>query len=768
MSPEPVPFGSADLTNCDREQIHSPGSIQPHGCLLALAPDDLRVVQAGGRTEELLGVPPEALLGRTLEPLIGPAMSDQIKGPLNAGARSRRLPSFTSSRTPGGLRLEANVHASQGLLILELEPAEREGDFPPDTLQIVQTLVARVSRSASVKALCQSIVEAVREIAAFDRVMIYRFLEDGSGSVDAEVHAPDMSPYLGLRYPASDIPAQARALYLRNTLRLIPDATYRPAPLLAAEDRSPGERLDLSPCALRSVSPLHLEYLANMGVAASMSISIVVDGRLWGLVACHHRTPRFLPLRIRTALDLFGQMASFQLETKLAAQDLSYRTHSTAAQERLVLDVSSDGDLTASLERLRLKLLDFIPATGLSMWIDGGYVAAGDTPPEADVMHLVDWLTKSVAEGVFFTDRLSETYATSPAFVAKAAGILALSVSRAPRDYMIWFRPELVQTVRWAGDPAKPVFPGSDGGRLSPRKSFSDWIETVRRRSEPWTAWDVRIATALRTSLLKVVLNHVDQLARERLEARVRQDALLAQLDQRIAQWELTAEQLRLESDRRAVLEAELSQVLRRMVVEQETERQRIARELHDSLGQYFTAFHLDLEGIARDAGASSAIRARVERLKALTVDASHQVHTMAWEIRPTSLDDLGLQTASQQLLEEWAERCELTFDQHLVIDNRRFAPAIESALYRVLQEAIRNVIKHAQATRVGVILEGTPTELRLIVEDDGKGFDLGGQGPPLRLGLLGMREHLGLVGGALEIETAPGRGTTLLIHVPL
>ncbi len=767
-----MPFGVADLTNCDREQIHTPGSIQPHGCLLALAPEDLRVVQAGGRTAELLGVPPGALLGRSLEPLIGPAMSARIKGAHGGGATGQRLTAFESSRAPGGLPLDANVHASQGLLILELEPGERTGDFPPDTFLIVQTLVARVRQAASVTTFCQAVAEAVQDIAAFDRVMIYRFQEDGSGSVDAEVRAPGMTPYLGLRFPASDIPAQARALYLRNTLRLIPDAAYQPAPLLAAQNWPPGERLDLSPCALRSVSPLHLEYLANMGVVASMSISIVIDGRLWGLVACHHRSPRFLPSRIRTALDLFGQIASLQLETICVAEDLSHRTRSTEAQEKLFLQVSGDGDISDNLKILQKTILNFIPASGLAMWIDGGYAAAGDTPPEADVMRLVDWLTTSAAEGVFFTDRLSKTYATSPAFVAKAAGILALSVSRTPRDYLIWFRPELVRIVRWAGDPEKPVLPGSNGGRLSPRKSFSDWIETVRERSAPWTAWDVRIATSLRISLLEFVLKHLDQLARERLEARVRQDALLAQLDMRIAQWERTAEQLRLESDRRALLETELSEVWRRTIVEQEAERQRIARELHDSLGQYFTALQLDLEGVSRDPGANATIRARVERLKALTVDAGHRVHTMAWEIRPTSLDDLGLQTATQQLLEQWAERCPLEFDQHLAIDRRRFAPAIESALYRVLQEAIRNVIKHAQATRVGVILEATRTELRLIVEDDGKGFDLGGQGPAsapaARLGLLGMREHLGLVGGALEIETAPGRGTTLLIHVPL
>jgi signal transduction histidine kinase len=341
-----------------------------------------------------------------------------------------------------------------------------------------------------------------------------------------------------------------------------------------------------------------------------------------------------------------------------------------------------------------------------------------------------------------------------------------------PRDYLIWFRPEQIETVQWAGNPDKAISAGADGERLSPRTSFAAWKQEVRGRSEPWSPVDVKTAESLRLFLLEVVLEHVDQLARDRERARIQQGALLAELDDRIARWERTAEQLKVESDRRALIEAQLSQVLRRTVVEQEAERQRIARELHDSLGQYLTAMQLDLEGIARDKTVTTSIKARVERLKSMTSDAGHEVNHLAWEIRPTSLDDLGLQTAIQQFLEEWSERCELQFDLHLTLKNRRLPPTVESALYRVVQEAIHNVVKHADATRVGVILEATENEARLIIEDDGKGF-VWNEGDidtttSSRLGLLGIRERLALVGGALEIETSPGRGATLLIHVPI
>ncbi len=769
MSVEPVAFGRATESDCDREQIHIPGSVQPHGCLLALVPGDLRVLHAGGDTLTLLGAPPEKLLGQAFSARAGPNMSAAIHAAAAGGPQVRRLIAFESGE---GAPLEGAVHTSGGLILLELEPPSLFAEEPADLLGLVQDLVQRIQIAESTQTLCQAVTEGVRTVCGFDRVMVYRFLQDGSGAVTAETHADSMEPYLGLRYPASDIPAQARELYVRNRIRLIADARYTPAPLLASKDAPAGQPLDLSLSVLRSVSPIHLEYLANMGVAASMSLSIVIDGKLWGLIACHHRTPRFVSPKMRTALELFSQIISFQIETKSAAEDYAVRLRSKVIQEHLVKELTHERDLVGGLDRTKQNLLEYIPASGLALWIDGAFSAVGVTPPEEEVRALVAWLNASVTDGVFYTEKLAAHYPRAEKFAAVASGILALSVSRSPRDYLIWFRPELVQVVRWAGDPNKAVTSGKEGQRLSPRSSFADWQELVRLQSEPWSSVDIKTSQSLRVSLLEIVLEHVDQLARERERARIQQEALLAELDLRILQWEQTAQQLKVEGDRRAVLESELSEVLRRTVVEQETERQRIARELHDSLGQYLAIMQLDLDGIGRDASASASIKERVDRLKELTTDVGAEVGHLAWEIRPTALDDLGLQTAIQQFLEEWAERSPMAFDLHLALRDRRLSPAIETALYRVLQEAILNVVKHASASRVGVILDANDTEVRLIVEDDGKGFVWDeterALTPPMRLGLLGMRERLALLGGTLEIETSPGAGTTILIHVPI
>jgi light-regulated signal transduction histidine kinase (bacteriophytochrome) len=771
MADQPAAFGSADLTNCDREQIHLPGSIQPHGALLAMEPAELKVVQAGGDTMGLLGARAEDLIGHSLAKWLTPKQTSDLRGLLSSiGSMSRPMLAFTMKVDDENRTTDAIAHISEGYLVLEFEPLQ-ENNIPEDSLGLVQTMVRKVQQAQSVRDFCQIVVDEIRAASSFDRVMAYRFHADGSGSVEAEAKAPDLPPYLGLRYPATDIPQQARALYLRNWIRLIPNILYRPAPLLSSPDWPAGKLLDQSQCTLRSVSPIHVEYLSNMGVTASMSMSIIIDDKLWGLIACHNMSPRYLPYRLRVAFELFSQMASFQLQTKVAAEDYGVRLRSKAIHEALVVELAGKSDLADGLNRFRQKLLDFIPAAGVGLWLDGKFTSLGKTPKATEVAALVNWLNENMTEGVFSTEHLSSYFPKAAAFADVASGILAISVSRSPRDYLIWFRQEIIQVVTWAGNPDKRLNVSPDGLRLSPRRSFAQWRQQVRFQSEPWNSVDVKTAEALRASLMDVVVEHMDQLARQRERAKIQQDELIAQLDTRIKEWEAIAQELKLEGDRRAVLEAELAEVLRSTVTEQEAERQRIARELHDSLGQYLTVMRLDLDKIAYESDASPTIQERVERLKDMTAEAGREVNKLAWEVRPTALDDLGLQTAFEQFLEEWGERTNLQFDLHLALSGRRLAPSIETALYRVLQEAIRNVIKHAGAKRVGVILEANAKEVRFIVEDDGCGFPhdeskLGGK-PSARLGLLGIRERIALVGGTLEIESS-ANGTTLIIHVPL
>ncbi|RJF77873.1 GAF domain-containing protein [Rhodopseudomonas palustris] len=765
-------FGGDSQNFCDREAIHLPGSIQPHGALLALAPDDLHVVHAAGDTAPLFGVPADRLPGTSVATLLSADRISKVRALLGPGRKLERpLHAFVLT-TPevncsDAVAVDVVVHQASGLLVLEFDP--RREAAPENSLALVQSMIRHVQRADGVQAFCNAVAEEVRAVTGFERVMVYRFASDSSGEVIAESRAAGIESFLGLRYPASDIPQQARALYLANWMRAIPDARYAPAPIVPAADPQTGQPLDLSQSVIRSVSPAHRLYLAHMGVVASMSLSIIQHGKLWGLIACHHGSPRYLPYRLREACEMFAEMASSQLEAKVGAEQLAARLRSTRIHEELVTRMSQESDLAEGLIRFHPNLLDFIPATGVGLWIDGHFTGIGVTPDAAQTEALIGWLGATSNEGIFHTDSLPLLYPPANAFADRASGLLALSLSKSPRDYVLWFRPEVVRTVTWAGNPHKPVGVGPGGEFLTPRRSFAAWQDSVRLHAEPWLVSEIEAGHRLRVSLLEVVLHRIDGIARERKSARLLQEQLMREVEFGLRRSQDVAQTLQEETRRRVSVEADLSQVLRRTVEDQEAERLRIARELHDTLGQSLTLLQLGFETIGQAAPDNADLQGRISGMKTLTADIGRQVNRLAWEIRPTALDDLGIQTAIQHLLDAWSEKAQVQFDLHMTLGDRRLPAAIETTLYRVLQEALTNIVRHAAATHVSVILRLTDQQVMMVVEDDGRGFvnpDV--DRPPERLGLLGIRERLTLVGGSLEIESAPGKGTALYARIPL
>ena len=402
------------------------------------------------------------------------------------------------------------------------------------------------SAAPSLCALCQLATESVRRVACYDRVMVYRFMADGSGWVIAESRVPELAPFLDLHYPAADIPVQARALYLKSWLRLITQVDYDPAPLIPERNPLTGQPLDMSYAILRDVSPIHREYLRNMGIDASMSISIIVGGKLWGLIACHNNSPRRLPRHLRAVCELFGSMFSLQLEAREKSEQFESRLASRKVLQELMLNLAGVEDYATGLTQQTPNLLDYIHGGdialdgqrggGVAVRVDNVLTFLGTTPDRAQIMALTDWLTDymSETEGVFSTDRLSEIYPPARAFAGVGAGLLVIAVSRDPSDFILWFRPELVETALWAGDPAKPMTTGPQGNRLSPRKSFEVWKHTVRNRALPWTVAEVDSAFDLRVSLLQVVLRRIEAASRERARAHERDKLLMAELDHRV------------------------------------------------------------------------------------------------------------------------------------------------------------------------------------------------------------------------------------------
>lgn len=500
-------FGQADLSNCEREAIHLAGSIQPHGALLLVREPDLVVVQASANAGAMLGV--EGVIGRRLRDLggdLGAALLPRTLEPLDGVPAAMRVRAGKPERA-----FDALLHRPPGGgVVVELEPALEQ----PDIARRVETALQAFLSCYALKPLAEEAVQVFRDITGHDRVMVYRFAEDGDGEVFAEQRRGDLEPYLGNRYPASDIPQVARRLYERNRVRVVADAAYVPVPLEPRHNPLTGAELDMSFCLLRSVSPMHLQYMRNMGVGASLVCSILVGGRLWGLVACHHDTPRRVPLAVRAACDLLAEALGTRiaaLESFVQAQaELSVRR----LEQRLVEAISRDGDWRASLVDSPATLLQPLGAGGAALYFEGTIQTLGNVPGTPALRDLGAWLDAQPRSNQETPGRNAPIHTASLRAVAPhldqltpvAAGVLAVPISAAPGEYLVWFRPEFPRTVVWGGNPNKAMEVTDDIGTLSPRRSFAKWHQLVEGCAEPWTPKDLATARLIGDSVSDVVI----------------------------------------------------------------------------------------------------------------------------------------------------------------------------------------------------------------------------------------------------------------------
>ena len=506
------------LLRCADEPIAIPGAVQPHGVLLAVTEPDLTVVVASANAAELFGY---QVTGLPLPDLFDDDVAERLQ---------RALAGDLSEANPVRVQIDGDVdvvlHRADGLLIAEFEPVAGAEDAGAAWHRRLPIVLQRLAATATLDELAAVLVRDVRTVTGYDRVMIYRFDDEWNGEVIAEDRRQDLEPFFGLRFPASDIPAQARALYATNWMRIIPDARYRPVPLEPVLNPRTGRPLDLSGAMLRSVSPVHLEYLANMGVVSSMSISLIDRGRLWGLIACHHYAGPHRPSYTdRTAAEFLGRTASLLLHTKAAegeqegVVDVAQRSADLAAAvgrtPRALGTALTDGDVT---------VLDLVPAAGVAVRLNGQLRLMGTTPPAERVGSLVASL---LAAGVTATDAVSQVLAEAADLADTASGVLAVPVGR--EDFLAWFRPETVREVNWAGNPYQSKTEQTDvGPRLSPRRSFAAWSETVRGTSAPWRAHEIAAAQSLAGHLAAATLNRAED--DNRLASALQRTLLLEQL----------------------------------------------------------------------------------------------------------------------------------------------------------------------------------------------------------------------------------------------
>nr|WP_246329395.1 ATP-binding protein [Chthonobacter rhizosphaerae] len=496
------------MTACDREPIHVPGSIQPHGVLFALSAD--RVVEAASANADLLlGGPAETALGRPIEAVVtglDPAHLDAVVGPQPFDRAVRLGPVSLNDRT-----FDALAHRSGDVTILELElldgPPEPAG--PDLRHEPVAALVGRMQLARRTGELFDDVARVILDLSGFDRVLIYRFDETWSGTVLAEARNEALPSYMDLRFPASDIPAQARDLYRRNRVRQIPDAGYRPVPIVSRLDKP----IDLSSSVLRSVSPVHVEYMQNMGTAASMSVSILSEGRLWGLISCHNREPKRVSPAVRAQCDLIAQILAMRIAVEDVHGDAADRVSVQAAQARLLSAMAAATDFVTGLQSLPDALLGVARAEGAAIVHEGRVTLVGAAPEPRQVQAIIAWLMAGEEDELFETASLGQVMPGGEAFADLASGVLAVSLSRVHASHILWFRSEVVRTVTWGGNPHKQFEPMGPDTRISPRKSFAAWAETVRGTARPWTPAEIDAARGLRQAVVEIVLKRAEELA---------------------------------------------------------------------------------------------------------------------------------------------------------------------------------------------------------------------------------------------------------------
>jgi len=495
---------NVDLTNCDREPIHIPGKIQSHGFMLVVNSQSLLITYISENVSDFIGSPVKSLLGLPVAEFEN--LAELINSNLQLAALLKLGGAQQSFDTINPYPLEINgqryyliIFLSGDEYILEFEPITIEYDIQNQIGKSVSSILS----GKNLNALLQNTAKEVRDIIHYDRVMIYKFHEDGHGEVIAEVKNDDLESFYGLHYPASDIPKQARELYKLNYTRIIADVNSLSSPILTLENDKP---LDLTNSVLRAVSPIHIQYLKNMGVASSFSISLLSHGELWGLVACHNYSPKFIDYKAREATKLIGKIVSSALEYREEEEESTQHNHYQEALHALTLGLNKDGDMLTALTAQEYTLNDIISSTGVAILFEGQMITKGVVPSEEQLGALFKWLKKTMDDTIYYTHSLPEVYHAAREYKAVASGIVASIISRDMEEMIVWFKPEQITAINWAGDPNKPAVKGEDGLlNLSPRNSFEIFAEMVEHTSVKWTKVEITNVIKIREKIITAI-----------------------------------------------------------------------------------------------------------------------------------------------------------------------------------------------------------------------------------------------------------------------
>ncbi|MDH2080696.1 ATP-binding protein [Pseudomonas atacamensis] len=742
MNPQDPQAFEELLANCADEPIRFPGAIQPHGLLLTLTEPALQIIQVSANVATLLARAPESLIGQPLHSLIGAEHTAQVLQALQQATFSEAAPLRFELN---GTEFEGLLHRHQGVLILELEIHVK--NFQPRNVAGVNThlgrMLQRLQAATTLQALYDISVKEIQAMTGYDRVLIYRFEEEGHGQVIAEASDPSMEVFNGLFFPASDIPEQARELYRTNWLRIIPNADYQPVPLVPKLRPDTQTPLDLSFATLRSVSPIHCQYMKNMGVLSSMSISLLKGDKLWGLISCGNRQPLHVPHELRMACQTIGQVLSLQISAMETLELTRQREEKVEALARLnQAMVDSPQNVFDGLAQQPATLMALVNAGGIAIIEDKQLHRYGNCPEPEEIRALHKWL-QARGEPVFASHHLSSVYPPAAQYQSVASGVLAMSLPKPVDNGVLWFRPEVKENINWSGDPRKPLdLENSDAGmRLRPRTSFEIWKVEMAGISTKWSHGDRFAANDLRRSALENDLAR--QVRREQAAVQARDD-----------------------------LVAVVSHDLRNPMT--------VISMLCGMMQKTFSS-----EGAHTSRRISTAIdtmqqaTARMNTLLEDLLDTS-KIDAGRYSITPQALEVGHIFEEAQALLSPLAHDKDISISFQADPDLRIHADP--ERLFQVLSNLVGNAIKFTpRMGTVGVHAKSVGDEIVFIVRDSGEGipkehlphvFDRYWtikEGNPTGTGL-GLYITQGIVeahGGQIVAESEPGQGSEFRFTVP-
>ncbi len=519
--------GVVDASICEREPIHIPGSVQPHAALIAIEPQSRTVSACSANIDEILGRKAGEVLGAPLDTLLPSDLVATISEAYAAQALDPATPLRRTVRLgPEQRPIITLVHVHKGPILIELEPAPTHAeDFGAPSHAEVATAVTRLRRAGDMAALGETATHDLAAMTGFERVLVYRFDREWNGEAIAEWRDPlAYGSLLGLHFPFSDIPAQARALYTRAPPRFVIDRDYIPVPLKAEAART-DEPLDLSFVESRSLSPIHLEYQRNLGVNGSMSASIVVNGRLWGLVIGHHRRPHYTAPETRAAVSTITDALALRIGKMETSREQAQQEAEVVVESRLLQQIAGADDFTDGLLHGEATLVDLFDVDGAAVVDNKRVFSLGSTPSDDEVLRLAAWVAEQPLERRHFcTDHLSSSYPSAAGYAAATSGVLAAFTADDRQRLILWFKREEISAIAWGGDPNKAL--GRSGSGMLPRRSFERWVEDRRGFSTPWPAWQIEAAQRIADAVEGVTHRH----NRKIMALNAKQDELISAL----------------------------------------------------------------------------------------------------------------------------------------------------------------------------------------------------------------------------------------------